>query len=159
LNRSVHRRSGSSLRPLTYSEKQPEPKRRSFFLCYPLHCWWCWRPLLAAINIFVIASLRRPKLHQDLERPRAAGSRFGRDHKEPEPQMEAKQLPGERPRETAEKRYTGPQPKRHVRRKGAAPLRGDQTQSARATSAHMQFASLISLQMRSINNTKLTRRA
>jgi hypothetical protein len=35
-----------------------------------------------------------------------------------------KQLPGERPRETAMTRHTSPQPSRNVQRKGAAPLSG-----------------------------------
>jgi hypothetical protein len=35
-----------------------------------------------------------------------------------------KQLPGERPRETAETQHTSPQPSRLNRRKGAAPLSG-----------------------------------
>jgi hypothetical protein len=38
-----------------------------------------------------------------------------------------KQLPGERPRETAEKRHTSPQPSRYVRRKGAASLSGSES--------------------------------
>ena len=37
-----------------------------------------------------------------LGRARAAGNRFARDDKEPGPQLGAKQLPGERPRESAE---------------------------------------------------------
>ena len=62
-----------------------------------------------------------------------------------------KQLPGERPRETAENRHTSPQPSRHVRRKGASPLSGAEEQTARAISADAQFACLLSLQMGSIN--------
>ena len=40
--------------------------------------------------------------HQDQGRARAAGNRFARDGKVPGPQLGAKQLPGERPRESAE---------------------------------------------------------
>ena len=40
--------------------------------------------------------------HQDQGRARAAGNRFARDDKVPGPQLGAKQLPGERPRESAE---------------------------------------------------------
>jgi hypothetical protein len=47
-------------------------------------------------------SLCRPPPHQDWGRAGAAGNRFARDDKEPGPQLGAKQLPGERPRETAE---------------------------------------------------------
>jgi hypothetical protein len=39
----------------------------------------------------------------------------------------------------------------HVRRKGAAPLSGTKEQTARAISAHAQYACLLSLQMGSIN--------
>jgi hypothetical protein len=68
-----------------------------------------------------------------------------------------KQLPGERPRETAETRHTSPQPSRHVRRKGAAPLSGAEEQTALPLapmrsvwhSAHAYC--LLSLQMGSIN--------
>ena len=49
-----------------------------------------------------IASLCRPPPHQDWGRARAAGYRFARDDKKPGPQLGAKQLPGERPRESAE---------------------------------------------------------
>jgi hypothetical protein len=44
-----------------------------------------------------------------------------------------------------------PQPSRHVRRKGAAPLSGAEEQTARAISAYAQCACLLSLQMGSIN--------
>jgi hypothetical protein len=44
-----------------------------------------------------------------------------------------------------------PQPSRRVRRRGAAPLSGTEEQTARAISAHAQYACLISLQMGSIN--------
>jgi hypothetical protein len=44
------------------------------------------------------------------------------------------QLPGERPRETAEMCHTRPQPSRHVRRKGAAPVSGAEEQTVRAIS-------------------------
>ena len=49
-----------------------------------------------------IVSLCRPLPHQDWERARAAGYRFARDDKVPGPQLGAKQLPGERPRKSAE---------------------------------------------------------
>ena len=48
-----------------------------------------------------IVSLCRPP-PQDRGRARAAGNRFARDDKVPGPQLGAKQLPGERPRESAE---------------------------------------------------------
>ena len=48
-----------------------------------------------------IVTLCRPPPHQDWVRARAAGNRFARDDKEPGPSW-GKQLPGERPRETAE---------------------------------------------------------
>ena len=48
-----------------------------------------------------IVSLCRPP-PQDRGRARAAGNRFARDGKVPGPQLGAKQLPGERPRESAE---------------------------------------------------------
>ena len=40
--------------------------------------------------------------HQDQGQARAAGNRFARDDKVPGPQLEAKQLPEERPRESSE---------------------------------------------------------
>ena len=40
--------------------------------------------------------------HQDQGQARAAGNRFARDDKVPGPQLGAKELPGERPRESAE---------------------------------------------------------
>jgi hypothetical protein len=46
-------------------------------------------------------TLYRPPPHQDWGRARTAGNRFARDDKEPGPSW-VKQLPGERPRETAE---------------------------------------------------------
>ena len=49
-----------------------------------------------------IVSLFRPPPHQDWGRARAAGNRFALDDKEPGPQLGAKQLPGERPRKSAE---------------------------------------------------------
>ena len=55
-----------------------------------------WR-LLIDISV----SLCRAPSHQDWERARTAGSRLARDDKEPGPSW-GKQLPGERPRETAE---------------------------------------------------------
>ena len=45
--------------------------------------------------------LYKPPPHQDWGRARTAGSHFARDEKEPGPSW-GKQLPGERPRETAE---------------------------------------------------------
>jgi hypothetical protein len=62
-----------------------------------------------------------------------------------------KQLPGERPRETAETLHTSPQPGRYVLRKRAAPLSGAEEKTARAFSAYAQYAYLLSLQMGSIN--------
>jgi hypothetical protein len=56
-----------------------------------------------------------------------------------------KQLPGERPRETAETRHKNPLPSRYVRRKGAASLSGAEEQAARAISAYAQCAYLLSL--------------
>ena len=82
-----------------------------------------------------IVKLCRPPPHQDWGRARTASSRtrFARDDKELGPQL-GKQLPGERPRETAETRHTSLQPSRHVRRKDAAPLSGAEEQTARAIS-------------------------
>jgi hypothetical protein len=48
-----------------------------------------------------IVTLYRPPPHQDWGRARTAGNRFARNDKEPGPSW-GKQLPGERPRETAE---------------------------------------------------------
>jgi hypothetical protein len=48
-----------------------------------------------------IVTLCRPPPHQDWGRAITAGNRFARDDKEPGPSW-GKQLPGERPRETAE---------------------------------------------------------
>jgi hypothetical protein len=48
-----------------------------------------------------IVTLLRPPPHQDRGQARTAGNRFARDDKEPGPSW-GKQLPGERPRETAE---------------------------------------------------------
>jgi hypothetical protein len=81
---------------------------------------------------------------------RTAGNRFARADKEPGPSW-GKQLPGKRPRETAETLHTSPQPSRHVRKKGAASLSGAEKQTARAISAHAQCACLLFLQMGSIN--------
>ena len=97
-----------------------------------------------------IVTLCRPPPHQDLGRARTAGSRLARDDKEPGPRW-GKQLPGERPRETAETRHTSPQPSRRVWKKGAAPLSGVGVQIARAISAYAQCACSISLQMGSMN--------
>ena len=52
-------------------------------------------------NFCEIVSLFRPPPHQDWGRARTAVNRFARDDKEPGPSW-GKQLPGERPRETAE---------------------------------------------------------
>jgi hypothetical protein len=52
-------------------------------------------------QIFEIVVLFRPPSHQDWGRTRTAGSRFARDDKEPGPSW-GKQLPGERPCESAE---------------------------------------------------------
>ena len=49
-----------------------------------------------------IVSLCRPPPHQDRGRARAAGNRFARDGKVQGPQLGAKQLSEERPRESAE---------------------------------------------------------
>jgi hypothetical protein len=97
-----------------------------------------------------ILTLCRPPLLQDWGRARTASSRFARDDKEPGPSW-GRQLPGERPRETAETRHTSPQPSRYVRRKGAAPFSGAEEKTARAISVHAQCACLLSLQMGSIN--------
>ena len=52
-------------------------------------------------DFYEIVTLHRPPHHQDWGRARTAGTRFARDDKEPGPSW-GKQLPGERPRETAE---------------------------------------------------------
>jgi hypothetical protein len=52
-------------------------------------------------KIFEIVVLYRPSPHQNWGRARAADKYFARDDKEPGPSW-GKQLPGERPRETAE---------------------------------------------------------
>ena len=49
-----------------------------------------------------IVSLCRPPPRQDRGQARAAGNRFARDDEVPGPQLGVKQLPGERPRESAE---------------------------------------------------------
>jgi len=99
---------------------------------------------------FEIVRLCRPPPHQDWGRARTAGNCFARDDKEPGSSWE-KQLPGERPRETAETWHTSPQPFRLVRRKGADSLSGAEKKTARAMSVHAQCACLLSLQMGSIN--------
>ena len=48
-------------------------------------------------RLYGIVLLCRPLPHQDWGRARAACNRFARDDKEPGPQLEAKQLLGERP--------------------------------------------------------------
>ena len=97
----------------------------------------------------VILALCRPPPHQDWGRAGTAGDRFARDVKEPAPSW-GKELPGERPRETAETQHTSPQPSRQVRRNCTAPLSGAEEQTARAISAYAQYAFLPSLQMGSI---------
>jgi hypothetical protein len=52
-------------------------------------------------HFFEIVKLYRPPPHLDWGRARTAGNRFARDDKELGPLL-GKQLPGERPRETAE---------------------------------------------------------
>jgi hypothetical protein len=52
-------------------------------------------------NFCEIVTLFRPPPHQDWGRAKTAGNRFARDDKKPGP-SKGKQLPGERPRETAE---------------------------------------------------------
>jgi hypothetical protein len=61
-----------------------------------------------------------------------------------------KQLPEERPRETAETPHTSSQPSRQNRNKGAASLSGEEEQTARAISAYAQYACLLSLKIWSI---------
>jgi len=41
---------------------RPSLERWSLSLCYPLHCWWCWRALPAAIDTFM-KSLHRADHH------------------------------------------------------------------------------------------------
>ena len=53
-------------------------------------------------TFFCSRSLSRPPPHQDWGRTETAGYRLARDDKEPEPQLGEEQLPGDRPRETAE---------------------------------------------------------
>ena len=98
-------------------------------------------PLLPQHTRRVLRSLLRPS-EQKKRYP---------DDKVPGPQLEAKQLPGERPRESAKTRHTNPQSSRHVRRKGAAPLSGAEEQTARAFRAYALCTCLLSLQMGSIN--------
>jgi hypothetical protein len=62
-----------------------------------------------------------------------------------------KQLPGERPRETAETRQTVPQPSRNVRRKDAGSLSGAEEQTARAINACAQRAFLLTVHEGSMN--------
>ena len=52
-------------------------------------------------HFYEIVTLCGKPPHQDWGRARTAGNRFARDDKEPGPSL-GKQLPGERPRETAE---------------------------------------------------------
>ena len=53
-------------------------------------------------RLYDFVKLCRPPPHQALGRAKTAGNRFARDDKEPGPSS-GEQLPGERPRETAEK--------------------------------------------------------
>jgi hypothetical protein len=77
----------------------------------------------------VIFALCRPPPHQDLRRAEAAGSRFARDDKELGPRL------GEI---IAETQHTGPQPSRHVPRKGAAPL----SSAGEKTALHYRLCAL-----------------
>ena len=95
--------------------------------------------------IFVFCYAVETTPNHDWGRAKTAGNHFTRNDKEPGSSW-GKHLPGERPRETAET---------HVRRKGAAPLSGAEEKTARAISAHAQCACLLSLQMGSINKTRL----
>jgi hypothetical protein len=90
-----------------------------------------------------------------LGRAGAAGSRFARENKEPWPQLRAKQLPEDRPRETDETRHKRPQPSRHVQWKGAVLLSGAEDQTARAIGAYAKYAFLLSLQKKIINKNRL----
>jgi hypothetical protein len=87
--------------------------------------------------LYEIVTLCRPPRHQDWGRARTARNRFARDDKI-RARAWGKQLSGERPRETAETRHTSPQPSRHVRQKGAAPLSGAKERTARAIGYHAQ---------------------
>ena len=89
-----------------------------------------------------IVSLCRPP-PQDRGRAKAAGNRFARDENVPGPHLGAKQFPEERPRESAETWHTSPQPSRHVRGKGAAPLSGAEEQTTRAFRAYAMCACLL----------------
>jgi hypothetical protein len=60
-----------------------------------------------------------------------------------------------RPRETAETWHTGPLPNWYVRSKCVSPLSSAEEQTARASSAYAQYAYLLSLQMGSMNLTRL----
>jgi hypothetical protein len=99
-----------------------------------------------------IVTLCRPPPHQDWRRARATGNASLVMIKTWGPSW-GKQLPGERPRETAETRHTGHQPSRFVRRKGAALLSGAEEQTARAISAYPRCVCLLALQIRSTNLT------
>jgi hypothetical protein len=88
-----------------------------------------------AINIFgVFVALYRPPFYQDSGRTGVGGSRFARDDKELGLQLGKA---------------------RNVRRKGAALLRGAEEQTARAVSAYGLYACLLSMQMGSMNKSKL----
>jgi hypothetical protein len=101
-------------------------------------------------HFYEMVKLFRPPKHQDWGRARTAKNAFARDDKEPGFSWVV-ELPGERPRETAETRHTSPQPSRNILRKGAAPLSGAEEQTSRAISTHKQYASLLSLKMGSVN--------
>jgi hypothetical protein len=95
-----------------------------------------------------IVTLCRPPPLQDWGRARTAGSRFARMKKSRAP-------PGGN--NCPENGLVNPQPSRHVRRKGAVPLSGAEEQTESEISAHAQCAFLLSLQMGSINKTRLGR--
>ena len=73
-----------------------------------------------------IVSLCRPPPHRDRGRARAAGNRFARDDKESGPQLGAKQLPGERPRDLPRRDTRALSPAGMFR--GKAPLSGAEEQ-------------------------------
>ena len=83
--------------------RQPsEPERRSLTLCYSSYFWWCWRALSAAIAFLGIVSLCRPPPHQGWGRARAEVTASPVMTKSRGFHLGAKQLPEERPRESAE---------------------------------------------------------
>ena len=84
-----------------------------------------------------IVTLCRRSPHQDWGRARTAGSRVARNDY------------------TVQTEHTSPQPSRSVRRKCAALLSGAEEQTSRVISAHAQCACLLSLQMGTVNYTRL----